>query len=236
MLTDTRKISICLTNYNRESMLHEAIAQVIDDDRIDDIVISDDCSEYNLYGRVKQYYKDVPKVRCSMTDVNVGCYRNKRRAVSLALNDFVVIFDSDNIMGKDYIDRLYEGKWHRETILAPDFARPHFDYTSFAGLTIKKQNVKDFVDRKHFTAMINTMNYFVNRDEYLRVWDADMKEPWTADSVYQNYRWLEAGNSIHVLAGLQYEHRVHDGSHYQEHNRKTGKLFDQVMDKMRALK
>ena len=60
MLTDTRKISICLTNYNRESMLHEAIAQVIDDDRIDDIVISDDCSEYNLYGRVKQYYKDVP--------------------------------------------------------------------------------------------------------------------------------------------------------------------------------
>lgn len=84
--------------------------------------------------------------------------------------------------------------------------------------------------------MINTMNYFVNRDEYLRVWDKDMKEPWTADSAYQNYRWLEAGNMIHVLAGLQYEHRVHDGSHYQEHNRKTGKLFDQVMDKMRALR
>jgi glycosyltransferase involved in cell wall biosynthesis len=236
-MTDTRKLSICLTNYNREDMLHEAIAQVIDDARIDDIVISDDCSEYNLYARIKQYYKDVPKVRCSMTDTNVGCYRNKRRAISLALNEFVVIFDSDNILGKDYIDIIYKMEfWEEKVVFAPSFARPHFNYTSFSGDIINRSNVSGMVDRKHFTAMINTMNYFVNRDEYLRVWDKDMKEPWTADTAYQNYRWLEAGNSIHVLAGLQYEHRVHDGSHYQEHNRKTGKLFDQVMDKMRALR
>jgi glycosyltransferase involved in cell wall biosynthesis len=235
-MSDPRKLSICITNYNRESMLHEAIVQVIDDDRIDDIVISDDCSEYNLYARIKQYYKDAPKVRISMTDTNMGCYRNKRRAISLAKNEFVVIFDSDNIMGKDYIDRVFSRQWDKRIIFAPDFAIPHFNYTSFSGFTIEKFNVRNMVGLKHFTALINTMNYFVNRDEYLRVWDKDMKEPWTADSAYQNYRWLEAGNSIHVLAGLQYEHRVHDGSHYQEHNRKTGKLFDQVMDKMRNLK
>jgi hypothetical protein len=65
-----------------------------------------------------------------------------------------------------------------------------------------------------------------------------MTEPWTADTLFQNYNWLKAGNKIHVLKGLEYihntEHKEHR-SHYQEHNRKTGKLFETTMTNLRQL-
>jgi hypothetical protein len=40
-------------------------------------------------------------------------------------------------------------------------------------------------------------------------------------------RWLESGKSIYVVPGLEYEHRVHDGSHYQNNVRRTPRGFHQ---------
>jgi glycosyltransferase involved in cell wall biosynthesis len=234
-MTDTRKISLCLTNYNRSHMLQEAFIQVIDDPRISEVIVTDDWSNEKTVIALKHIFH--PKLKLWWNYKNLGCYRNKREAISKASNEFVVIFDSDNILTTDYIDKVFEQPWSKDTVLAPDFAKPHFDYTAFSGETIHKGNVKSMMERKNFTAMINTMNYFVNRDEYLRVWE-DRSEPWTADTALQNYNWLKAGNKIHVVKGMQYEHRIEHTehkSHYQEHNRKTGKLFDEVMSKMRSL-
>lgn len=235
-MTDTRKISLCLTNYNRVSMLSQSYAQVLNDPRISEVVIVDDHSDVHVWNRLQwpQHYK----IKLHRNAQNLGCYRNKREAIRKAANEWVIIFDSDNVLTTAYLDRLFYKEWKPDTIFAPDFAEPHFDYTSFAGQTLTKVNVHTFVDQKHFTALINTMNYFVNRDEYLRVWE-DRDEPWTADSALQNYNWLKAGNKIHVLAGLRYTHRIEHTehkSHYVEHNRKTGKLFDEVMAKMRRLR
>lgn len=238
LMTDNRKISLCITTFNRDKMLYEAFARVMDDERINEIVIVDDQSTNTPFAAIQYYASLYPKIKLFRNGVNLGCYRNKREAISKASNEFVIIFDSDNILKTDYIDRIFEQQWSKDTLFAPDFAKPHFNYTSFAGETITSGNVKSFVDRKHFTALINTMNYFVNRDEYLRVWE-DRSEPWTADTALQNYNWLKAGNNIHVLKGLQYEHRIEHSehkSHYQEHNRKTGKLFDEVMGKMKQLR
>ncbi len=69
----------------------------------------------------------------------------------------------------------------------------------------------------------------------LRVWDGSV-DPVTSDSLYQNYRWLEAGNSIYVVPGLEYEHRVHDGSHYKEHHRKTGNLYNELVQKLKEMR
>lgn len=237
-MADTRKISLCLTNYNRQEMLYESFARVLNDDRIAEIIIVDDASTGIPFQAVEYYCSLYPKIKLFRNSKNLGCYRNKREAISKASNEFVIIFDSDNVIKQDYLDRVFEQEWKRDTIFAPDFARPHFDYTGFSGETITKENVAGMVDRKQFTALINTMNYFVHRDEYLRVWE-DRDEPWTADTALQNYNWLKAGNKIHVLKGLQYEHRTEHTehkSHYVEHHRKTGRLFDEVMAKMRRLR
>lgn len=78
------------------------------------------------------------------------------------------------------------------------------------------------------------MNYFVHRDEYCRVWDGSI-EPWTADTIFQNYNWLKAGNKIHVVKGMQYEHLVHPGSHYQNYVHNTGNLYKEIEQKMMRL-
>ena len=84
--------------------------------------------------------------------------------------------------------------------------------------------------------MLNAMNFFINRDEYLKVWDGSIN-PVTSDSIYFNYCWLNAGNKIYVTPNMQYEHTVHDGSHYQLNNKKTPQGFQQsVLDKLNALK
>lgn len=230
-----RHFTACFTNHNRATLLFEAIHSFLEDDRVNEVVIVDDHSKPEIFETVKAYCSKYPKIKLYRNETNLGCYRNKAEAISKATNEFVCILDSDNKFGKDFIDAIYSQTWVRSRILAPEFARPHFDYRAFSLLTITKANVGEMMGVKKFDCIINTMNYFVHRDEYLRVWDSTI-EPWTADTAYHNYNWLAHGNSIHVLKGMQYDHLVHNGSHYQEHNRKTGNFFNEVMAKMRALK
>lgn len=228
-------ISLCCTNFNREILLFQAIEQILDDDRVSEVIISDDCSDYELYKRVVEHYKPWPKVKVSRNDTNVDCYRNKRKAVSLASNEWVIVWDSDNIMTKGYIDVIHELEWYKDFIYQPSFARPHFDFRHYA-LDYDKSNVHKYVSEGNFSTMLNAMNYFVNRDEYLRVWDGSV-DPVTSDSIFQNYNWLKAGNSIYVVPGLEYEHTVHNGSHYQQNNRRTPKGFhESIIKKLKELR
>ena len=234
-------ISICLTNYNRTDLLFESIAQVINDERIDEIVISDDHSTDNIFDQVCEKYKDVEKVQIFRNSENIDCYRNKRQAVKRATNDYVILLDSDNVITPSYIDHIYAGQdgertWHPTVLLAPSFAKPHFNFTELAGKLITKENVGSLLNVGNCSTMLNAMNYFVNREEFLRVWDGGV-DPVTSDSLYQNYNWLKGGNSIYVVPGLSYEHRVHSGSHYQNNVRRTPQGFhDSIIEKIKNLK
>jgi glycosyltransferase involved in cell wall biosynthesis len=233
-------ITLCLTNYNRTDLLFESFAQVIDDDRISEIVIVDDHSDIEVFNRVFEYTRSIPKVKLYRNNRNLDCYRNKREAVSHAHNEWVILFDSDNIMTKAYLDALFavEQDWiaPNNIIYQPSAARPHFIFTSYSGLIVDKYNVSLHIEESAFSTMLNAMNYFVNRDEFLRVWDGSI-DPVTSDSLFQNYNWLKAGNSIYVVPGLEYEHRVHNGSHYQNNVRRTPQGFhDSIIQKLKELK
>ncbi len=237
------KISLCLTNYNRTDLLFESIAQVINDDRIDEIVISDDHSRDDLFKDVCDKYQHRPKVKIFRNTENLDCYRNKRQAVKRATNDYVILFDSDNILTKEYIDRIYSSEigsmgriWHPTVLLAPCFAKPHFNFSELAGRVITKENVSSLLNVGSCSTMLNAMNYFVNREQFLSVWDGSV-DPVTSDSLYQNYNWLKAGNSIYVVPGLEYAHRVHDGSHYKENVSRTPRGFhDSIIEKLKNMK
>jgi glycosyltransferase involved in cell wall biosynthesis len=229
-------ITLCLTNYNRTDLLFESFAQVIDDDRISEIVIVDDHSDMEVFNRVFEYTRSIPKVKLFRNEKNLDCYRNKREAVSKASNEWVIIFDSDNIMTKSYVDVVCAQELSKDEILQPSSAKPHFVFTKYTGIIIDKHNVSIRVDESPFSTMLNAMNYCVHRDEFLRVWDGSV-DPVTSDSLYQNYNWLKAGNSIYVVPGLEYEHRVHNGSHYQNNVRRTPQGFhDSIIQKLKELK
>lgn len=230
-----KMISLCITTYNRTTLLYESFAQVLNDDRISEIVIVDDHSNAEIWNAICVQLAEVNKVKLYCNDKNLGCYHNKKRAVELASNEWVILFDSDNIITKKYIDVLYKREWQNDVIFQPSFAKPHFDFIKYSGFLIHKTIVSEFANESTFTTALNAMNYFVNRDEYLRVWE-DRPEPWTADSLLQNYNWLKAGNSIYFCPGLEYEHRVHDGSHYKEHHRKTGNLYNEIVNKLKSMR
>jgi glycosyltransferase involved in cell wall biosynthesis len=234
-------ITLAITTHNRPELTVNAFKEVLNDDRISEILIVDDHSEWYNYIKLQELCEGINKVRILRNKKNLGCYHNKKKAVKEASNDWVILFDSDNKIDLSYLNGITDGAlikledWLDEKVIyAPEFARPHFDYRLFSGVRITKENVKSYVDKPKFDCLINTCNFLVHKQTYLQSWQ-DHPEPWTADTLFMNYNWLADGNSIHVVEGMQYDHLVHDGSHYKEHVNKTGNLATDYMNKLRTL-
>lgn len=210
------KLSLAITTMNRYEMTVESFAQVIDDPRIDDIVLLDDASTNGDYERLHDHFKDNEKVRVIRQAQNRGMSLNKRDAIALSKNEWVIIFDSDNVISTQYLDAINTHLALRDfgTIYCPSFARPQFDYRIFEGLSFAKENtsgaLKDPSGNK-INMLLNTCNYTVNRVEYLQVYEHNPEMKGT-DTVWFNYLWLKAGYSFYVVPGMQYFHRVHEGS------------------------
>ena len=233
---DDRKISICIPTFERDEMLLDSFRSVHDDERVSEVVIVDDCSRIEQFNRVAGLLAPFKKVRLFRNAVNKDCYANKMESLFRATNDFCILLDSDNIIDIEYLDKIYEfPEWDAKIAYMPSFARPLFSYVAYEGVTFDKSNIAEYIDKPMVSTCLNCTNYFVNRHEYARVWQ-DNIVPHTADSILQNYNWLNAGNGIHVVPGLSYYHRVHDGSHYKQNVHKTGRLYAEIEQKIKILK
>lgn len=229
-------ISVCCPTFKRTDLLFEAMKPFLNDDRVSEVIISDDASPAHIYAELQGFFNGIPKVKLSQNKRNLDCHFNKFEAVVRASNEYVLLVDSDNVFSTEYLDVIYSQQWSPERILQPSFAMPHFDFREYNSLLVHKTNVSKYVHKSNFTTMLNAQNFFVNRDMYLDVWN-DKVDPVTSDSIYFNYCWLAESNSIYVVPGLQYFHRVHDGSHYQQNNARTPKHFhDNIVRKLKALR
>lgn len=232
-----KKISLCLTNYNRYEEVLNSFVNVADDNRISEIVISDDASDIEIFKRLQTAVSFCPKVKLYRSEINRDCYGNKRHVISLAENEWVAIIDSDNIIDKSYIDAIYNcTPWHKEIIYQPVFAMPAFNFTEFEGELITRSNVHEFIDRRLFDTALNAMNYFCNRDWYLDCWDGSV-DPVTADSIFHNYNHLKAGGAIYFAEGLTYNHTIHAGSHYVNNVKRTPTgFYESIVEQLRNLR
>lgn len=234
-------ISIAIPTYKRTDLLFESIQKIITDDRINEIVIVDDASPMHIYSEIHGFFTGIDKVKLYRNLVNKDCYFNKHEAVGKCTNQYILILDSDNVVDGKFIDTIFAQAWSPKVIMQPSFAKPNFDFTKYSNTLIHKNNVSKYLSDSSFTTMLNAFNLFVNRDEYLKVWDGSV-DPVTSDSIYFNYKWLEAGNSIYVVPGLEYEHRVHghgkeEGSHYVKNVRRTKLGFHQsIINKLKAMR
>lgn len=238
------KVALCITHYNRVDMVMRSFEKVANDPRISAIIIYDDNSDKEAYNDlfVRTLYMDNVYVFAGRQ--NVGCYHNKAQAIREAdlLNDseYAILLDSDNVIDTSYLDALFrvpQEYWDGKTILAPEFARPAFRYHQFAASYFDKNTIKQHIptmQSTQFDCLINCANYVVPVKEYLRVFDPDFN-PWTCDTVYQLYNWLKAGNGMYVVPGMQYDHLIHDGSHYKENVHKVPGLFEEITQKIMKL-
>jgi len=229
-----RKLSVCITTYNRCELTLKCFEDILDDVLVDEIVIVDDASYITIFMQLQDAVKNMSKVKLYRNEKNLDCYANKKRAVELATNEWAVLFDSDNILTQEYISHIYAQAWTESTILAPVWAMPVFDYREFAGLYITKHNVASYMSKNMFATALNTCNYFVNRDEYIKCFNPDI-DPHSSDSIYMACRWLEVGNNIHFVDGLVYDHTIHDQSHYKLNCHKSPEFYEEIENKLKNM-
>jgi glycosyltransferase involved in cell wall biosynthesis len=216
------KLTLAITVYNRYDLLLESFACVIDDPRIDEILIMDDCSELAYWNKIKELPKFNPKIKVVRQLENRGMSVNKRDAVFHSSNEWVILFDSDNAVASDYLDALYADAFINNEqmgrfIYCPSFAKPQFDYRKFEGeiFGLKSLGVKPDLSDAMCNCLFNTCNYVVNRKTYLEVWQGN-PEMKGSDTIWFNYLWLKAGNYFRVVPNLHYLHRVHSGSGFMQ--------------------
>jgi glycosyltransferase involved in cell wall biosynthesis len=225
---------LCLTHWNRFNLLLEAISLVEDDPRIGEIIISDDASTDGSYQQLLVTFADSEKVRIHRNEQRLDCYLNKARAVALSPNPWLILFDSDNVLEPGYLDALEALEpWDQWHWYLPTYAKPDFDYRAFAGAQIDKANIREYVDVPFFLTALNTANHFVHRDGYLQAFDENA-DPGTADSIFMALRWIECGGTLHFVEGMEYTHRIHDGSHFMTFNSPRYERFKaQVIERLR---
>jgi len=233
------KISLAITTYNRFDLPIKSCAQVLNDPRIDDIVILDDKSTDGSYEKLRDYFVPYAHVRVMQQAYNRGMSRNKADAISYATNEWVAIIDSDNVVAPEYFDAFendrLRAEWefdlvnfsptlsntqmHPKTVIyCPDFAMPNFNFTNLAAVTINRNNVAQLLRGPHgkeLTMSLNCCNYIVHRDEYLNVYqhNPEMK---ATDTLWFSYLWLAADNSFYIVPDMRYEHLVHSRSGFLE--------------------
>lgn len=204
------KLSLAITTYNRLSLTIESFAQVIDDCRINDIVVLDDASADDSYFKLVEHFNGIEKVRVIRQATNQGMAENKKCAIALSNFDNVLILDSDNVIDKSYLDAIFKnGQFTTNKVInCPEFAYPNFDFRKYSGQFIDYKNAKKFMSHDMFRCFLNCCNYVVPQKTYLEIYQKDdtVKE---ADTIAFNYRWLKAGYSFYIVPECKYFHRTH---------------------------
>lgn len=208
-------LSLAITSYNRYEMTIESFAQVIDDPRLAEILLMDDASTDGSHQKLVNHFKGNDKVRIVRQAQNRNMSLNKKDAIAHCKSKYVLIFDSDNILGTDYLDALFacpvfDGNV-ANFIFCPDFAETTFDYRTFSGNTIRSQEAAQFIKNDTFNMLMNTANYVVHREWYLMTYRYN-PDHLASDTIWHNYNHLHNGGAFYVVPGMRYQHRIHAGS------------------------
>lgn len=218
--------TLAITTYNRYELLKQSFAQVLNDPRIGEILILDDCSDWAIYTWVNDLTNLHDKIKVVRQAVNRGMSLNKAHAVAMAAHEWVILFDSDNSLSPAYLDAIPE-ELFPDTIYMPSFARPEFNFQRYSGLMFDQVNVKTYIKDPMFDVMLNCCNYLVHKETYGKVYkynpDID-----AADTVNMAKNWLAAGNSFYVVPGMEYTHRVHKQSGFLANVNKNMKDAERI--------
>lgn len=241
--------SIAITTFNRHDMIGAALINIIDNQFVDEIIISDDCSDD---------FKDLERVVTALSKIydkpiklyknsrNMGSFWNKCIAVEYCEPGAqVVLFDSDNVMCRDSLSVLRLVQPANNEILCPEIAWPNFDYRHLLkdigkteGAHMNKEFVQKFIGEDKLLHFMNTGNFCFNREFFL---DAvkNMKHHFDCSascSIYLNFLFLRSGGILRIVPGWKYFHRIHDGSYWIQNDVKAIAAAKRIIEEIRKMK
>jgi len=221
-------ISVAIPFYNNSRFMKETLEYIVTDPRITEIVITDDKSSIEEIKNLEEMIKDYSQIKLFKNNKNLGVFFNKLEAVNKCTNDWMILCDSDNIIGKEYVDAIYlQKEWDRTFVYAPNWAitfpgnpSTMLNYKWLDNQVIDYKRALQLKSDNRFLCFINTCNFFCNK-KLLKFMDRKSfyrPEMSCIDSFYINKCWLKGKNKIKVVKGMQYKHRLHPRSNYMTTN------------------
>lgn len=233
------KIGIAIPTYNRENDLLRSFERVYQDGRVECVTISDDGSHMDVVGRLRDKLRPLSKVRFFDHPNNVGCYKNKARALDRvdAAVPWNLLLDSDNTITREGLNAIQQaGPWDRETLYLPSFAMPIHDYRAYEGRSYTRKTIGPVTDAPRFLTALNTGNFFVHREAFREVFDVEA-DPMAADSLFFVYCWLNAGRTIRFVPGFYYFHQVSSqDSNYDRYALPSRPIFNGIANELRLMR
>lgn len=230
--------SLCIPTMDRyDKFLSKYLPQYLDNPLISEIIITDENGNDAI--QIWSNFES-PKLKVFVNDQRLGPLLNKRKALSLAINEWIALIDSDNFAPTNYFQVaakfIHENNPSHNSILAPSKSLPGdnssvyenhqgFDFTAFSNKTINMDFLQEFglhniMYKSNILILLNQGNYILNRwlVSNLSMDDEDpdlIKNCHSFDVIYFNTQLFQKLDAkIHVLKDLYYNHSVHDGSIY----------------------
>jgi len=238
-LGEGRTISVAIPHFNGAGLAHVSLFHILDDPRVAEIVVLDDGSDAEEFERLRAKLGPfAQKVKLFRRDANWGAFANKIQAVELCGSEWVVLLDYDNTLLPEYLQSMFEiPDWKESTIYCPGFAYPNFDFReSLGGKEIDLEMASSMAGSDDFNgAFFNAGNYLLHRSSFLR----SVKPSWAckvsaADVIFANYLWLSSGNTLRVLRGARYLHRVHRGSTWLKNREESKRVLEPIVKRLRT--
>ena len=171
-MSQPTQLSLCVTGY-KETERHgcdwikECLAPAIDEPLVREIVVVNDGT--SDWTELATAIRDVPRLRFVQNPERLHVFGNKLESVWQATSDWVLLSDSDNVMGPDYYRTLEALQpWNPDTWYCASRAGTSFDYRPFIGTWALPEFLGIIpLDPSVFWCLCNTGNQFVNRDTFL---------------------------------------------------------------------
>lgn len=232
-----RQISVAIPHHNRGERIHRPLRNILNDDRVSEILIVDDASASEDYEALVRNVRDLDKnnkVRILRHEQNLGAMGNKLACVQNASSEWLILLDSDNTIFRNYLDAVFSLPiWDPSIFYCPCWAFPYFRFQPLLGEQLDFQRVaelcRDTTLRKIF--LLNDGNYLVNREAYLTNFAplAELRHD-VADVMVATYLWLSNGNRLEVIPDAHYVHRIDASSFWmrtqEESRRRVFEIFE----------
>ena len=244
----SRVISVAIPHYNNARFMPETLEHIVNDNRIAEIIICDDCSKDfdELEALVKKL--DNNKIMLFKNEKNIGCYHNKLHTLTKCNQEWVILLDSDNIIKKEYIDILYEIEtWNNTIIYTPMWSKTfpgelsaNMNFSKFKNQLIDYTNYLNHFHDWVFKCLINNCNYFIPVKPYLQIMNKYTYKREIIDcldSAVLFTDWLCDKNKVMVVENLIYSHRCHPNSNYclSESKKYTNIVENNLISKIKKL-
>ena len=217
------KFSLCIPTMDRyDEFLSINLPKYINNPFIDEIIISDENG--NDIEKIKNKIRNLDKFKFNVNNKKLGAFYNKIKCCQLAKNDWIVLMDSDNFADIDYFETAIDflnnnNNIKKNSILAPSFAKPRFDFRHFSGMCFKKDNFKNIPNcREKSPIVMNTGNYILNKYLINNLIVEEQNEKITSSPVdvllLNTILFEQLDLEMYIVPNLYYDHIVHNGSFY----------------------